>query len=83
MALGFLALTGCEGGEIYEVNAPDWVSEKVDSIANANKGTEEVLEGMEEDVYTIGRIIRSTGQYVSIISLRAIQSGAIILTVHT
>ena len=43
MALGFLALTGCEGGEIYEVNAPDWVSEKVDSIANANKGTEEVL----------------------------------------
>ena len=36
MALGFLALTGCEGGEIYEVNAPDWVSEKVDSIANAN-----------------------------------------------
>lgn len=61
MALGFLALTGCEGGEIYEVNAPDWVSEKVDSIANANKGTEEVLEGMEEDVYTIGNTDFSSG----------------------
>ena len=65
MALGFLALTGCEGGEIYEVNAPDWVSEKVDSIANANKGTEEVLEGMEEDVYTIGNTDFSSGWWVA------------------
>ena len=65
MALGFLALTGCEGGEIYEVNAPDWVSEKVDSIANANKGTEEVLEGMEEDVYTIGNADFSSGWWAA------------------
>lgn len=65
MALGFLALTGCEGGEIYEVNAPDWVSEKVDSIANANKGTEEVLEGMEEDVYTIGNTDFSSGWWAA------------------
>lgn len=65
MALGFLALTGCEGGEIYEVNAPDWISEKVDSIANANKGTEEVLEGMEEDVYTIGNADFSSGWWVA------------------
>ena len=65
MALSFLALTGCEGGEIYEVNAPDWVSEKVDSIANANKGTEEVLEGMEEDVYTIGNADFSSGWWAA------------------
>lgn len=65
MALGFLALTGCEGGEIYEVNAPDWVSEKVDSIANANKGTEEVLEGMEEDVYTFGNTDFSSGWWAA------------------
>ena len=65
MALGFLALTGCEGGEIYEVNAPDWISEKVDSIANANKGTEEVLEGMEEDVYTIGNTDFSSGWWAA------------------
>ena len=54
MALGFLALTG-----------PDWVSEKVDSIANANKGTEEVLEGMEEDVYTIGNSDYSSGWWAA------------------
>lgn len=65
MALGFLALTSCEGGEIYEVNAPDWISEKVDSIANANKGTEEVLEGMEEDVYTIGNTDFSSGWWAA------------------
>lgn len=35
-ALGLLALTGCEGGDIYNVGSPDWISDKVDSIANAN-----------------------------------------------
>ena len=31
---------------------PDWISEKVDSIANSKKDPEEeVLEGMQEDVY--------------------------------
>lgn len=35
-ALGLLVMTGCEGGDIYNVGSPDWISEKVDSIANAN-----------------------------------------------
>ena len=61
IALGLSALTGCEGGEIYEVNAPDWISEKVDSIANSNKTEDEVLEGMQEDVYTIGSTDYSSG----------------------
>lgn len=54
-ALGLLVLTGCEGGDLYGVNSPDWISEKIDSINNS-KGNqeEEVLEGMEEDVYTVG-----------------------------
>lgn len=54
ITLWLLALTGCEGGELYNVNAPDWISQKLDSIENSNKDTEEVLEGMQEDVYTIG-----------------------------
>ncbi len=54
IALGLLALTGCEGGELYNINAPDWISQKVDSIENSQKNTDEVLEGMQEDVYTIG-----------------------------
>lgn len=54
-ALGLLVLTGCEGGDLYGVDSPDWISEKIDSINNS-KGNqeEEVLEGMEEDVYTVG-----------------------------
>lgn len=75
MALGFLALTSCEGGEIYEVNAPDWISEKVDSIANANKGTEEVLEGMEEDVYTIGNSDYSSGWWTAFSKYYVIPDG--------
>ena len=37
-AMGLTVLTGCEGGDIFSVNGPDWISEKIDSIANANKG---------------------------------------------
>ena len=46
-ALGMLALTSCEGGELYKVNAPDWVAAKVDSIAEANK-PEELVGMMDE-----------------------------------
>ena len=56
-ALGVLTLTGCEGGDLYDVNSPDWISARADSIANANKGSgeEEVIEGLQEDVYNIGK----------------------------
>ncbi|WP_288732904.1 hypothetical protein [uncultured Phocaeicola sp.] len=61
IALGMLALTGCEDEHFSNINAPDWLSEKVDSIANAQKGDDEVLEGMMEDVYTIGNTDYSSG----------------------
>ena len=51
-ALGMLALTSCEGGDLYSVNAPDWIAEKVDSIKQAN--TPEELVGMMDDYYPIG-----------------------------
>ena len=60
-AMALTALTGCEGSDLFSVNGPDWISEKIDSIENANKGTEEVLEGMNEDVYTIGATDFSSG----------------------
>ena len=62
-ALGLIVLTGCDGADLYGVNAPDWISEKIDSINNAkNQGKEEeVLEGMQEDVYTVGATDFSTG----------------------
>lgn len=36
-AMGLTALTGCEGSDMFSVNGPDWLSEKIDSIANSNK----------------------------------------------
>lgn len=51
-ALGVLALTSCEGGDLYSVNAPDWIAAKVDSIKEAN--TPEELVGMMDDYYQIG-----------------------------
>ena len=54
-ALGMMALTSCEGGDLFSVNAPDWLSAKADSIANAKTPSgETVIEGLMEDVYNIG-----------------------------
>ena len=62
IALGLMALSSCEGGELYDVNAPDWISEKVDSIADSKKEPEEeVLEGMQEDVYSFGNTDYTSG----------------------
>ena len=60
-AMGMTMMTGCEGSDLFSVNGPDWISEKIDSIENANKGNEEVLEGMNEDVYTVGATDFSSG----------------------
>lgn len=54
-----LILTGCEGGDLYSVDAPDWIAAKADSIA-ASKVPEELV-GMMEDVYTIGATDYTTG----------------------
>ncbi|MCD8042496.1 MAG: bacterial Ig-like domain-containing protein [Tannerellaceae bacterium] len=55
LTLGLLALTSCEGAELYDVNAPDWISDKIQEIEDSKtQPGEEELEGMLEDVYTIG-----------------------------
>ncbi|WP_018463529.1 bacterial Ig-like domain-containing protein [Segatella paludivivens] len=64
-AFGLLALASCEGGDVYNVNAPDWISHKIDSIENSKKSNEEVLVGMQEDVYTIGNSDYSSGWWSS------------------
>lgn len=54
-ALGLLAMTSCEGGDLYEVGSPDWIQAKVDSIeANKPQGDVDLPDG-EEDVYNIGK----------------------------
>ena len=74
-ALGLLVLTGCEGADLYGVTSPNWISEKIDSIENAKKGDVEVLEGMEEDVYTVGATDFSTGWWAQFSKYYVIPDG--------
>ena len=66
-ALGLLTLTECEGGDLYSINSPDWISAKADSIAAAKAAEqgEEEIEGMHEDVYTVGAPDFSTGWWAA------------------
>jgi len=55
-------LTGCEGADLYNVNAPDWVSDKIQEIEDSkNQPEEEELEGMQEDVYSFGNTDYTSG----------------------
>jgi hypothetical protein len=63
-ALGLVTLTSCEGGDLYSIDSPEWLSSRADSIAAAkaaSQGEEEEIEGMHEDVYTVGAPDFSTG----------------------
>ena len=64
-AMALTAMTGCEGSDMYSVNSPDWLSEKIDSIEKSKVSTEEVLVGMNEDVYTVGNTDFSSGFWSS------------------
>ncbi len=74
-AFGLLTLAGCEGGEIFEVDAPDWISDKVQEIEDGNKQEEEVLEGMMEDVYTFGNTDFSSGWWTAFSKYYVIPDG--------
>lgn len=66
VTFGLLALTGCTDGELYDVNAPDWISDKIQEIEDSKKQPEEeVLEGMMEDVYTIGNTDFTSGWWAA------------------
>ena len=64
-AMALTAMTGCEGSDMFSVNSPDWLSEKIDSIEKANQSAEEVLVGMNEDVYTVGNTDFSSAFWTS------------------
>ncbi len=60
-ALGVMTLTSCEGSDLYNVNAPDWLSEMGGDDDSGDAGEGEDLSGQMEDVYTIGATDFSTG----------------------
>lgn len=74
-AFGLFTLAGCERGEIFEVDAPDWISDKVQEIEDGNKQEEEVLEGMMEDVYTFGNTDFSSGWWTAFSKYYVIPDG--------
>ena len=77
-ALGLLALTSCEGGDLFGINSPDWLSSKGDSIAAEkakNQGGDEIIEGMQEDVYTIGATDYSTGWWAQFSKYYQVREG--------
>ena len=76
-ALGLMALTSCEGGDLFSINSPDWLSSKADSIAaeKAKNQGSDVIEGLEEDVYTIGATDFSTGWWAQFSKYYQIREG--------
>ena len=76
--MGMSVMTSCEGGDLYNILSPDWLSSRADSIANAKgSGTEEELEGMMEDVYTIGAVDFSSGWWSQFSKYYQIPEGAV------
>ena len=59
-ALGVMTLTSCEGSDLYNVIAPDWLSEMGGDNSD-DEGEGEDLSGQMEDVYTTGATDFSTG----------------------
>lgn len=77
VALGMFALTGCEGGELFDVNAPDWISDKIQEIEDSKNDNQDeiVLEGMMEDVYTIGNTDYTSGWWAAFSKYYVIPDG--------
>ena len=65
LALGMLTLTSCEGSDLYSVFAPDWLSERIDAAKGSGGEEEEELEGMQEDVYTVGNTDFTSGWWAA------------------
>ena len=64
----YLFVTSCEGGDLFSIDSPDWISSKADSIAAEkakNQGGEDEIEGLQEDVYTVGATDYSTGWWAA------------------
>lgn len=78
LTLGLLALSGCEGADTYDLETPDWLSQKIDSInAAKNSGNEETWTDLNEDVYTIGNTDFSTGWWQSFSKYYQIPDGKV------
>lgn len=77
--LGLTALTGCEGSEMFSVNSPEGLSEKIDSIANSKKGAAPVISPT-----TLGATDNSSGWWTAHLDQDIyIESGKVYTTTFT
>jgi len=69
--------TGCSDTDLYEVDSPDWLQTKIDSIAavNAQNQGDDEIEGLLEDVYTIGATDYSSGWWADFTKYYVIPEG--------
>ena len=68
VSLGLVAMTSCEGSDMYSVGAPDWLSEKIDSIKNSKSGNDGPL-------YTFGQTDFSSGWWADFSKYYVIPEG--------
>ena len=61
LAVASATMTGCYEGDLYDIGQPDWMADSIASAA-ANKQTGSTeIEGLLEDIYTVGNTDYSTG----------------------
>ena len=61
LSVASATMTGCYEGDIYDVGQPDWLNDSISAIASRKVPTSNEIEGLLEDVYTIGATDYSTG----------------------
>lgn len=74
-SLGVMALTSCEGGDLYSVGSPDWIAARVDSIAQEKQNNVPEELDLMEDVYTIGKTDYSSGWWAEFSKYYVIPAG--------
>lgn len=86
-SLAVMLLGSCAEGTLYNIDAPDWLADRIQEIADANKQPdEEQLEGMQEDVYSFGNTDYSSGWWTAFSKYYVVPDGQkwnAVFTLHT
>ena len=83
LAVASATMTGCYEGDLYDIGQPDWMADSIASAA-ANKQTGSTeIEGLLEDVYTVGNTDYSTGWWASFSKYYVIPEDAVWTTQFT
>lgn len=83
LAVASATMTGCYEGDLYDLGQPDWMADSIASAA-ANKQTGSTeIEGLLEDVYTVGNTDYSTGWWASFSKYYVIPEDAVWTTQFT